>query len=154
MFGSKPAYLAEDVSEDADNRYIDVQEQSQDERSDWNTFPKPKKQLQPPATIIALDLNEIQPISGVQTLQLSFLDPRAEQVIAGMIAAPRRGFKLTSLEFDLILSDMSPRITGNNIHDTEAAMHLCEKTFEFACKYLRKADENRGVGKTLGGALV
>lgn len=110
-------------------------------------------------TVIALDLLRIQPIAGVQTLQVSFLDAIAEDILAGIIerdaeSSGDKEARTTPPSVDLVLSDMAPNISGNRIHDVEASMELCEKAFGFACRYLRRNDQRRGHGQKLGGNLV
>jgi len=137
---------------------IDVQQGSSDGWGNWSqplpTEPKPSSC--PRATVIALDLLEMQPITGVQSIQLSFLDPQAESIISGMIPTPEAvdsSYKERP-EIDLVLSDMAPSFSGLKSRDAVLAMGLCEQVFEFSCKYLRQYQTGRGHGRESGGNLV
>lgn len=77
--------------------------------------------------IIGIDLLEINPIEGVKSLQMDFLDPNAENLL---------------LEFlgdlpDVILSDMAAATTGHRRTDHYRTMHLCEVAADFAIKFLK-----------------
>jgi 23S rRNA (uridine2552-2'-O)-methyltransferase len=135
--------------------YIDIQARSKTfgEWGNWNVPLPHEKQSSAKPIIIALDLLEMLPIIGVQSLQLSFLDSQAESIITGMVPIRNTGSKKRP-EIDLILSDMSPEITGNRIRDTEVSMELCERVFDFSTRYLRSHMKGRGHGLELGGALV
>jgi 23S rRNA (uridine2552-2'-O)-methyltransferase len=52
---------------------------------------------------------------------------------------------------DIILSDMAENTTGNQIHDNQSSLEICEAVFEFARQNLRTADE---VGRKKGGVLL
>lgn len=102
-------------------------------------------------TVVAIDLKEMRPIIGVKSLQMSFLDPRANQTIASLIPISRRRPRV---EVDLVLSDMSPNITGNRAHDDEASMELNDAVLEFADAYLRRHNERGEHGSVRGGSLL
>jgi 23S rRNA (uridine2552-2'-O)-methyltransferase len=103
----------------------------------------------PPHTVIALDLLRMDPIPGVHFLQMSFLDPRAEQAIWSLIPPIN-----SEVEVDLILSDMSPSISGNKLRDNAQSMELCENVFQFATKYLRRNGHLSEETDSIGGSLV
>ena len=97
--------------------------------------------------IIAVDLNNIQPIPGVQTVMGDFLEEKTQQTILGLL------FKANSKQpkVDVILSDMAANVTGNRVHDSQSSLEICEAVFEFATRNLRTADE---VGRRRGGVLL
>jgi len=138
--------------------HIDIQQGASSGWGDWSKplLTEPKAPSYSKFTIIALDLNEMQPITGVQSLQLSFLDPQAESIIAGMISTPETEDPSNKErpEIDLVLSDMAPNFSGLKCRDAELAMELCQQVFKFSCKYLRQYQTGRGHGLELGGNLV
>ena len=98
-------------------------------------------------TIIAVDLANILPISGVQTVTGNFLEENTVKTIRGLL------FNANSRQpkVDVILSDMAANITGNKVHDSQSSLEICEAVFEFAKQNLRTADE---IGRPKGGVLL
>ena len=78
--------------------------------------------------VIALDVLEMEPLRGVKFLQGDF---RAQAALS-MIAEALAGRKV-----DLVLSDMSPNISGIALSDQARAMYLAELALEFAVKHLK-----------------
>lgn len=78
--------------------------------------------------VLALDLLEIEPLPGVTFLQGDF---RENAVVAALAAA------LAGRTIDLVLSDMSPNISGIAMSDQARVMHLAELALEFAAKHLK-----------------
>jgi len=162
--GVKPRQLFEEDEDATSPRYDSPRTGFQQPASggwgEWSPsgLDEKRETPSPPAqpTIIALDLQEMQPIVGVKTLELSFLDPQAERIIADMISMPGIGDSpyRDRPEIDLILSDMAPKITGIEEADSAASMRLCTKVFDFATRYLRVHKQGRGHGFELGGHLV
>ena len=78
-------------------------------------------------TVVAIDIQEVDAINGVEFLHLDFLDlsapARLEQLLGGRKA-------------DLVLSDMAPSSTGHKATDHMKIMALCEAALEFACDVL------------------
>ena len=75
--------------------------------------------------VLALDLLEMAPLPGVTFLQGDF---REDAVVAALAAA------LAGRTIDLVLSDMSPNISGIAMSDQARVMHLAELALEFAAK--------------------
>lgn len=98
-------------------------------------------------TIIAVDLLNILPIPGVQTVMGDFLLEGTERVIRGLL------FNANSQQAkaDVILSDMAANTSGNDAHDSESSLEICEAVFDFATRNLRAADS---VGRRKGGVLL
>ena len=73
--------------------------------------------------VIALDILDIEPISGVDFIQGDFREnevyERLEKVLDG---AP----------INVVLSDMAPNLSGNKAIDQPGAMYLCELALETA----------------------
>src|ERR1035437_4606067 len=78
--------------------------------------------------VLALDLLEMEPLPGVTFLQGDF---REDAVVAALAAA------LAGRTIDLVLSDMSPNISGIAMSDQARVMHLAELALEFSAKHLK-----------------
>ncbi len=89
--------------------------------------------VSPKGKVVGVDLQPIEPIDGVETIQG---DMRKEETVLDMLEA--LGGKA-----DVVLSDMSPNISGSYSMDHARSVDLCEHALEFAQKVLRP-----------GGALV
>jgi 23S rRNA (uridine2552-2'-O)-methyltransferase len=77
--------------------------------------------------VVAIDILEMEPIAGVESLQLDFLDSTAP----GRLTAMLRGGKA-----DVVLSDMAAQGTGHARTDHLRIMGLAEAAAEFACEVL------------------
>lgn len=78
--------------------------------------------------LIALDLLDMPPLSGVHFIQGDF---REELVYSQLAQA------LNGRAADLVLSDMAPNISGVASSDQARAEHLVELALEFAREYLK-----------------
>lgn len=78
--------------------------------------------------VIALDLLPLQPIPGVEFIQGDF---RESSVLAQLEA------KLDGKQVGLVISDMSPNISGIALTDQVRAMHLAELALDFAARHLQ-----------------
>ena len=72
--------------------------------------------------VIAVDLIEMEPIAGVECLQLDFTEPDAQGVLAT---------QLSEASVDVVLSDMAAPATGHKQTDHLRVIGLCEAAFEF-----------------------
>ncbi|VFP84448.1 Ribosomal RNA large subunit methyltransferase E [Candidatus Erwinia haradaeae] len=77
--------------------------------------------------IIACDRLFMKPIFGVDFLQGDFREESVIQKILECIG----GHKV-----QVVMSDMSPNITGNSVVDMRQSMHLCELALEMCCRVL------------------
>jgi 23S rRNA (uridine2552-2'-O)-methyltransferase len=77
--------------------------------------------------VVGVDLQPIEPLEGVETIQG---DMRKEETVLDMLEA--LGGKA-----DVVLSDMSPSISGSYNMDHARSVDLCEHALEFAQKVLR-----------------
>jgi 23S rRNA (uridine2552-2'-O)-methyltransferase len=77
--------------------------------------------------VVGVDMQCIEPIEGVETVQG---DMRKEETVMDMLEA--LGGKA-----DVVLSDMSPNISGSYSMDHARSVDLCEHALEFAEKALR-----------------
>ena len=78
--------------------------------------------------VIALDLLLMEPLRNVTFLQGDFRD---ESVVNALEQ------ELAGRPIDLVLSDMSPNISGIALSDQARAMYLAELALEFAVKHLK-----------------
>lgn len=78
--------------------------------------------------IIALDLLPLDPLAGVEFIQGDFRDDAVLQQLEGL---------LQGRPVDLVISDMSPNISGIASADQARAMHLAELAMEFALEHLK-----------------
>ena len=77
--------------------------------------------------VIAVDLLEMAPLPGVTFIQGDF---REESVLAKLKE------QLENCPLDLVISDMSPNITGIGIIDQTRGVHLAELALEFCVEQL------------------
>lgn len=98
-------------------------------------------------TIVAVDLFKISRIPGVQTIKADFMLDSTVTQIHELLVAPGNPYG----KADVILSDMSANVAGNDSHDTQASLEICESVFEFAKYNLRTADS---IGRRRGGVLL
>lgn len=78
--------------------------------------------------IVALDILPMQPLPEVLFIEGDF----REQEAADRLAAALEGGKA-----DLILSDLSPNLSGIAVADAARGQHLLELALEFACAHLK-----------------
>jgi 23S rRNA (uridine2552-2'-O)-methyltransferase len=81
----------------------------------------------PKGKVVGVDIQTIEPIEGVQTVQG---DMRKEETVMDML-------ELLGGKADVVLSDMSPNISGSYNMDHARSVDLCEHALEFAQKVLR-----------------
>lgn len=87
-----------------------------------------EKYLGTQGRLLGIDLLEIPPLPNAICVQADFTDPGIIQQIQALLnhRAP-----------DLILSDMSPNLTGIKAVDQPRAMYLVELAFDFALTHLK-----------------
>jgi 23S rRNA (uridine2552-2'-O)-methyltransferase len=78
--------------------------------------------------VIALDLLPLEPIRNVTFIQGDFREDAAVKALE---------HELNGRAIDLVLSDMSPNISGIALSDQARAMHLAELALEFAANHLK-----------------
>jgi len=78
--------------------------------------------------VIAVDLLPMDSLRNVTFLQGDFRDESVAQALER---------ELAGRPIDLVLSDMSPNISGIALSDQARAMHLAELALEFAVKHLK-----------------
>jgi 23S rRNA (uridine2552-2'-O)-methyltransferase len=87
-----------------------------------------RARLGPAATIVAIDLLPMQPIAGVAAITADF---EQDEGLAAVEAA------LAGRPVDLVLSDMSPNLSGIGVVDQAQSVGLGELALQFARKHLR-----------------
>ena len=92
------------------------------------------------AKVIAVDLQEMEPLAGAQILQMDFTADGSEEVIIELL-----GGKLA----DVVLSDMAASSTGHAKTDHIKIMLLANSAFDFAEKVL--ASDGVFIAKVLQG---
>jgi 23S rRNA (uridine2552-2'-O)-methyltransferase len=90
--------------------------------------------------VVALDIQEIEPLAGVEALTMDFIDPAAPGALRRALAG--RGV-------DVVLSDMAAPATGHRPTDHLKIMALLESAFDFAAEVL--APGGTFLGKVLQG---
>jgi 23S rRNA (uridine2552-2'-O)-methyltransferase len=78
--------------------------------------------------VVALDILEFKPMTGVEFLKLDFLD----------MTAPDRLKEMLGGDADVVLSDMAANATGHRPTDHLRIMALAEAAAQFACEVLAK----------------
>jgi len=136
-------------SDDAEEKGGSISEDSETLWSDSSLPPEksPHSGKMGRGTIIAVDLANILPIPGVQTVKGNFLEENTVQIIRGLLFNANN----EQPKVDVILSDMGANRSGNQVHDSQSSLEICEAVFEFAKGNLRTADE---VGRPKGGVLL
>lgn len=82
----------------------------------------------PEGTVVGVDLDKIEPLEGVIFLRGDMTD---DNTVA-------RTMEASGGVADIVLSDMSPNISGAYATDHARSIHLCESALEFAEKVLTK----------------
>lgn len=77
--------------------------------------------------IVALDLLEMTPLPGVEFIQGDFRE-------GGILNELK--IRLENRPLDLVISDMSPNVSGIKLCDQARSMHLAELASEFAIEHL------------------
>ncbi|MCI4345637.1 MAG: RlmE family RNA methyltransferase [Thermoplasmata archaeon] len=90
-------------------------------------------------SVTAVDERSLEPLEGLERLR-------------GRVGSPELARRLEGREFDVVLSDMSPRISGAYSTDHARSAELVEAAFELARGTLRSG--GRFVAKVFDGDLV
>ena len=87
-----------------------------------------RERLGPNAAIIAIDLLPMDPVAGVTLVQADF---RQDEGLAALENA------LGGRKLDLVVSDLSPNLSGVEAADQARSVHLGELALEFALVWLQ-----------------
>jgi 23S rRNA (uridine2552-2'-O)-methyltransferase len=93
----------------------------------------------PSGQVVAVDLRPIEPLEGVEVLR-------------GRVGDPRLTERLARTPFDIVLSDMSPRISGAYATDHARSVELVRAGFALAAQVLRPGGAY--VAKVFDGDLL
>ena len=93
--------------------------------------------------VIAIDLLEMQGLAGVEFVQADFTTPEGLEAVVRCLGGE-------SSKVELVMSDMSPNISGIVVSDQAKSMYLCEIALEFAARFLKP--EGSFVVKSFQGA--
>ena len=77
--------------------------------------------------VVAVDLLAMDPLPGVEFLQLDFLDPQAPDQLKALLGGSA----------DVLLTDMAANATGHRATDHLKIMGLAEAAADFACEVLK-----------------
>ena len=81
--------------------------------------------------VFGIDLQEIEPLEGVVFIRGNFMNPSTQEKLRSAI------FEHTGRkDVDVVISDMSPNISGNYSTDHARSIELVTMAFEFACTVL------------------
>ena len=78
--------------------------------------------------VIALDLLEMQALSGVEFLQGDFREESVLKKLEEMLSGKK---------IDLVIADMAPNMSGINLVDQASVAYLAELALEFSLKWLK-----------------
>ena len=78
--------------------------------------------------VIAVDLLELAPLPGVTAIRGDFTDESVLREVARALGGER---------VDLVLSDMSPNLSGVAASDQARSIHLCELAVDFGLAHLQ-----------------
>jgi 23S rRNA (uridine2552-2'-O)-methyltransferase len=87
-----------------------------------------RQRLGPKAVIVAIDLLPMEPIAGVTFVQADF---REDEGLAKLESA------LAGRKSDLVVSDLSPNLSGVEAADQARSVHLGELALEFSTAWLQ-----------------
>jgi 23S rRNA (uridine2552-2'-O)-methyltransferase len=96
----------------------------------------------PGGTVIGVDLDKVKPMDGTIIFRGDMRDKEVAQKVFDALPRGRA---------DVVLSDMSPNISGNYNIDHAKSIELSELAFDFACKVLRRG--GRFVAKVFVGDM-
>lgn len=86
-----------------------------------------RRERQPQGFVLGVDLQEVEPVSGAEILQLDFLDDGAEDTVRAALDGAA----------DVVLSDMAAASSGHRATDHLRIVALCEAAADFAFQVLR-----------------
>lgn len=84
--------------------------------------------IRPGGRVVAVDLLDIAPISGVTMLRGDFSDPKIQDALAAALAGAKA---------DVVLSDLSPKLTGIASVDQARAAELLRSAIAFCGRQLK-----------------
>src|SRR5688572_17406332 len=86
-----------------------------------------RERVGPKGRVIAVDLAGIAPLEGVEVLRGDFAQPETQTRVFEALRRPA----------DVVMSDLSPKLSGQRSTDVARALDLAETAFSFAVRALR-----------------
>ena len=86
-----------------------------------------KERVGPQGKVVGVDLQHIAPLEGVETIRGDMTKPETVQELMSLLEG----------KADVVISDMSPNISGNYSIDHARSVDLCNHALEFARRTLR-----------------
>jgi len=86
-----------------------------------------KKYSDPNGKVVGIDINPVKPIQGISIIQADIEDPNIVQIIKKVFPTP----------FDVILSDLSPKVSGIWHFDHERQISLSLTALQISTKILK-----------------
>lgn len=86
-----------------------------------------RERIGPRGRVLAVDLASLAPIEGVEFLRGDFRDTKVQALLFERLGRPA----------DVVVSDMSPKLSGTRAVDVARALDLCEAALSFAVRALR-----------------
>jgi 23S rRNA (uridine2552-2'-O)-methyltransferase len=87
-----------------------------------------KKLSDPNGKVVGIDIDPIQPIAGISTLLVDIEDPNVVEIIKNEFPFP----------FDVVLSDLSPKVSGIWHYDHERQISLTLVALQISTKLLKR----------------
>jgi 23S rRNA (uridine2552-2'-O)-methyltransferase len=87
-----------------------------------------KKYSDPNGKVVGIDINPVKPIPGISIIQADIEDPNVLQII-------KKGFPT---QFDVVLSDLSPKVSGIWHFDHERQISLSLTALQISTKILKR----------------
>ena len=94
------------------------------------------------ASVVAIDLLEMDEMPGVDFIQMDFMDDDAPARLKAMLSSDSH-----SQRADVVMSDMAPNTTGHKKTDHLRIMAVVESAYYFAKEILKKEDDLLKVAK-------
>ena len=86
-----------------------------------------RERVGPSGRVLAVDPTAIAPLTGVEILRGDFREPRVQALLFEKLGRPG----------DVVVSDMSPRLSGHPAVDVARSLDLAEAALTFAIRALR-----------------
>jgi 23S rRNA (uridine2552-2'-O)-methyltransferase len=86
-----------------------------------------RERVGPKGRVIAVDLTGIAPLEGVEVVRGDFTQPETQARVFEALRRPA----------DVVMSDLSPKLSGHRSTDVSRALDLAETAFAFAVRALR-----------------
>lgn len=85
----------------------------------------------PKGRVVGVDLQGVPPLEGARFLRGDFTKSETVEALFQLLASEPRGVRV-----DVVLSDMSPQLTGNYTMDQANSVYLCQHALGFARRVL------------------